>query len=104
MNEKPEIYIDGLNVFMRHFAANPARSLNGQLCGGIVGMLRNIQHLAEKFKPEKVIVVWECEIKDLGFLNKKLKNDLKSSHYNITVLSNIVVHQIKEVLEYLLRI
>lgn len=59
MNEKPEIYIDGLNVFMRHFAANPARSLNGQLCGGIVGMLRNIQHLAEKFKPKKVIVVWE---------------------------------------------
>ena len=33
MNEKPIIYIDGLNVFMRHFAANPSKSLNGQLCG-----------------------------------------------------------------------
>jgi DNA polymerase I len=59
MNEKPEIYIDGLNVFMRHFAANPARSLNGQLCGGIFGMLRNIQHLSEKFKPDRIVVVWE---------------------------------------------
>ena len=36
-------------------------------------------------------------------LNKKLKNNLKSSSYGITVLSNIVVHQIKEILEYLLR-
>lgn len=56
---KPVIYIDGLNVFMRHFAANPAKSLNGQLCGGIFGMLRNIQQLTERFKPEKIIVVWE---------------------------------------------
>ena len=56
---KPEIYIDGLNVFMRHFAANPSRSLNGQLCGGIVGMLKNIQYLSEKFKPEKIVIAWE---------------------------------------------
>jgi len=59
MTEKPEIYIDGLNVFMRHFAANPSRSLNGQLCGGIFGMLRNIQQLSEKFKPNKIVVAWE---------------------------------------------
>ena len=56
---KPEIYIDGLNVFMRHFAANPAKSINGQLCGGIVGMLKNIQHLSERFTPRKIVVVWE---------------------------------------------
>ena len=56
---KPEIYIDGLNVFMRHFAANPAKSINGQLCGGIVGMLKNIQHLSERFSPQKIVVVWE---------------------------------------------
>ena len=56
---KPEIYFDGLNVFMRHFAANPSRSLNGQICGGIFGMLKNIQQLSERFNPSKVIVVWE---------------------------------------------
>ena len=41
-NKRPVIYIDGLNVFMRHFAANPAKSLNGQLCGGIFGFLKKI--------------------------------------------------------------
>ena len=59
MDNKPVIYIDGLNIFMRHFAANPSKSLNGQYCGGIFGMLRNIQHLSEKFKPQKIFVVWE---------------------------------------------
>ena len=59
MLEKPVIYIDGLNVFMRHFAANPTKSLNGQLCGGIVGFLRNIEHLSAKFNPQKIIVAWE---------------------------------------------
>lgn len=57
--EKPIIYIDGLNVFMRHFAANPTKSLHGNLCGGIVGFLRNIEHLAFKFKPQKIVVAWE---------------------------------------------
>tara|TARA_B100000963_G_scaffold271427_1_gene239605 strand:- start:500 stop:1468 length:969 start_codon:yes stop_codon:yes gene_type:complete len=59
MNEKPIIYIDGLNVFMRHFAANPSKSLNGQLCGGIIGFLGNIDHLARKFRPQKIVVAWE---------------------------------------------
>jgi DNA polymerase I len=57
--EKPYIFIDGLNVFMRHFAANPSRSLNGDLCGGIFGTLRSIQHLCERFLPERVFIVWE---------------------------------------------
>ncbi len=59
MNEKPIVYIDGLNVFMRHFAANPSKSLNSKLCGGIVGFLGNIDHLARKFKPQKIVVAWE---------------------------------------------
>ena len=59
MNNKPVIYIDGLNVFMRHFAANPTKSLNGNLCGGIVGFLRNIEHLSAKFNPQKIVVAWE---------------------------------------------
>ena len=60
MNNKPVIYIDGLNVFMRHFAANPTKSLNGSLCGGIVGFLRNIEHLSAKFNPQKIVVAWEA--------------------------------------------
>ena len=55
----PYILIDGLNVFMRHFAANPSRSLNGNLCGGILGTLKNIKILCEKFNPKRIIVCWE---------------------------------------------
>lgn len=44
---------------MRHFAANPAKSLNGDLCGGILGTLKNIQFLCEKFSPKRVIICWE---------------------------------------------
>ena len=57
--EKPIVYIDGLNVFMRHFAANPKKSLNGYLCGGAIGFLRNIEYLAAKFNPQKIVVAWE---------------------------------------------
>lgn len=60
MKNKPIIYIDGLNVFMRHFAANPTKSLNGNLCGGVVGFLRNIEHLSARFNPQKIIVAWEA--------------------------------------------
>jgi FkbH-like protein len=35
--------------------------------------------------------------------NKELENSLKSSSYRITILSNIIVHQCKEILEYQLR-
>ena len=56
---KPEIYIDGLNVFMRHYCANPTVSLNNTQCGGIVGFLYNIRTLADKYRPNKIVIVWE---------------------------------------------
>ena len=57
--EKPVIYIDGLNVFMRHYAANPSVSLNKKLCGGILGTLKNIEYLCREFSPSEIIVAWE---------------------------------------------
>jgi len=56
---KKEIYIDGLNVFMRHFAANPKVSLLNKQCGGIIGFLNNIDYLCKKFNPLKIVIVWE---------------------------------------------
>ena len=58
MNET-HIFIDGLNVFMRHFAANPSRSLNGNLCGAIYGTLNSIKNLSQRFTPDKITIVWE---------------------------------------------
>ena len=56
---QPEILIDGLNVFMRHYCANPTVSLHNTQCGGILGFLRNIQHLCDRFRPHKMTIVWE---------------------------------------------
>lgn len=53
------IVIDSLNVFFRHYRANPSMSQNGQQTGGIVGYLNNIKDLALRFNPEQIIAVWE---------------------------------------------
>ena len=56
---RPIIIFDALNVFMRHYAANPTMGENGQQAGGIVGFMKNIRLLCEKINPASAIVVWE---------------------------------------------
>ena len=56
---RPTLVIDGLNVFFRHWAANPSMDGNGEHVGGIVGFLKGIQLLCERYRPSKVIVAWE---------------------------------------------
>jgi 5'-3' exonuclease len=53
------LLIDGLNLFTRHFVANPSVSDSGNPAGGTVGFLNGISSLCEKFSPSRVIVVWE---------------------------------------------
>lgn len=55
----PLLLIDSLNLFTRHFIANPTISDNGDHVGGIVGFLKAIQLLSERFVPQDVYVVWE---------------------------------------------
>ncbi len=57
--DRPALVIDGLNVFFRHWAANPSMDANGEHVGGIVGFLKGIQLLCERYRPSKVIVAWE---------------------------------------------
>ncbi len=57
--EKPYLIIDSLNLFTRHFIANPTISLNGEHIGGIVGFLKAIQLLSERFTPAGLYVIWE---------------------------------------------
>jgi len=59
MIEKPTLIFDGLNVFFRHYVANPSMNENGESTGGVVGFLRNIQHLCERYNPADVIIAWE---------------------------------------------
>ena len=53
------LIVDGLNVFMRHFVANPTMSSLGHHAGGVVGFLKNLRLLVDKIEPSEVIVVWE---------------------------------------------
>lgn len=53
------IIIDGINVFFRHFAANPTINKNGEAAGGIVGFLGSIRDVATRFGPRQIIVAWE---------------------------------------------
>ena len=56
---RPILIIDGLNVFYRHWAANPSMDANGEHVGGIVGFLKGIQLLCERYRPNDIVVTWE---------------------------------------------
>ena len=58
-DSRPILVVDGLNVFYRHWAANPSLDANGEHVGGIVGFIKGLQLLCERYQPSDLIVVWE---------------------------------------------
>jgi len=56
---KTSLIVDGLNLFTRHYIANPSTNKNGESVGGITGTLVAISSLAERFSPDRIVVVWE---------------------------------------------
>lgn len=59
LNGRPTVLCDGLNLFTRHFCANPTLGANGQAVGGIVGFLNDLASKAESLGPRRMVVVWE---------------------------------------------
>jgi 5'-3' exonuclease len=59
MDKRPIVIIDGMNLFVRHFAVNEAVTTQGDPCGGVVGFLKALYHLSLQFSPAKMYVVWE---------------------------------------------
>ena len=57
--KKPVLIFDGLNCFYRHFVANPSLSRDGEPVGGIVGFLKGVNLLCERYNPSEVVIVWE---------------------------------------------
>jgi DNA polymerase I len=55
----PRLLIDGLNLFYRHFVANPSMSSFGYPVGGALGFMKNLQSLLREVGPQDVTVVWE---------------------------------------------
>lgn len=57
--KRPIIIVDGLNIFIRHFLVNESMSSKSEPVGGIVGFIRFMDNLVDRWSPSKIIVVWE---------------------------------------------
>lgn len=57
--QQPILLIDSLNVFTRHYTANPTMASTGEHMGGLVGFLYTLKALVERTNCKQVIVVWE---------------------------------------------
>lgn len=57
--QRPVFIIDGLNMFIRSYAAFPQMSSHGHQMGGCVGFLKTLQRLCREFQPSQVYVTWE---------------------------------------------
>tara|TARA_Y100000310_G_scaffold323962_1_gene385164 strand:+ start:196 stop:1269 length:1074 start_codon:yes stop_codon:yes gene_type:complete len=53
------LVVDGLNTFIRSFAANPAINEDGLHIGGLVGFLKSIRYTCDILKPSRCIIVFD---------------------------------------------
>mgnify|MGYP001209316525 CR=1 FL=1 len=89
MEQRPIVVVDGMNLFVRHFAVNESVTTSGEPCGGVVGFIKALYGLTCQFAPAKVYVVWEqgggCPRRKKLFpeykANRtKVKSDFKAVH------------------------
>ena len=53
------LIIDGMNTFIRSFAAIPTMDENGNHIGGVTGFLKSVGYVIRKFKPSRVYVIFD---------------------------------------------
>jgi DNA polymerase-1 len=53
------LVIDGLNTFIRAYAASPTTNTNGEHVGGISGFLLSVGHAIKSINPTRVVVVFD---------------------------------------------
>lgn len=56
---RPVLLIDGMNLFVRSWAAFPQMSAHGYQIGGCVGFLKTLQKLVRDMQPAGVFIAWE---------------------------------------------
>jgi len=56
---QPILIIDGMNLFIRSFAAYPSMSVNGDQMGGVVGFMKTMKRVVGDIRPKKIFVAWE---------------------------------------------
>lgn len=58
-NQKRVLIVDGLNIYMRNYIANPSISTNGDPIGGCKGFLMSLQKICRNVNPDRIVVVWD---------------------------------------------
>lgn len=61
MSTGPFVIVDGHNLFIRNYCANPMMDNNGARCGGAVGTVQSIKKLLNDLRPSNILVVWDGE-------------------------------------------
>jgi DNA polymerase-1 len=59
VSEEKILIIDGLNAFIRSYAANPTLNSDGEHIGGIAGFLKTIGYAIKLVRPTRCIVVFD---------------------------------------------
>jgi len=57
--KNPTLVLDCMNIFIRCYAANPKMSAQGFHVGGVVGFLKTLRGVCNKFSPGQIVAVWE---------------------------------------------
>jgi DNA polymerase-1 len=53
------LIVDGLNTFIRAYAASPTTNTNGEHIGGISGFLLSVGHAIKAINPTRVVIVFD---------------------------------------------
>lgn len=56
---RPYVFVDGFNVFLRSFLVNQDITNKSEPVGGVTGFLRSLDYIIDTYVPERVFVVWE---------------------------------------------
>ena len=59
------LLVDGLNTFIRAFAANPAINDDGVHIGGLIGFLKSLRYTISILKPTRCIIAFDVPSIDL---------------------------------------
>lgn len=79
------LLVDGLNQFLRCFAATPTMGDDGQHVGGITGFLRSIGLAIRQFKPSRCVIVFDG--KGGSVKRRAIFGDYKENRKSMTKLN-----------------
>jgi DNA polymerase I len=74
-NRETIVIIDGLNMFIRNYEANPSVDASGNHVGGIVGFFNSLRKVIYNYSPKRIVIVFDG--KGGSLRRKKLHENYK---------------------------